>query len=65
MRRRKNALMLIARRGGANFCEKIVDSSPYTCRFDESKLREADYTADQWCDACVAADALKLPRSHS
>lgn len=35
---------------------------PYTCRDEGSgKTRDAQYTGDRWCDACIAADALRIP----
>jgi hypothetical protein len=35
---------------------------PYTCRDEGSgKTKDAQYGADQWCDACIAADALRVP----
>jgi hypothetical protein len=37
------------------------ECSNYTgcpCRFDASRTKDCYYTADRWCDACIANDAL-------
>lgn len=34
-------------------------TGPSTCREDASRTRRAEFTADAWCDPCVARDALE------
>ena len=51
--RMREALHWIARHG----CENYV--KPYTCRQDAGRSRDAQYGADQWCDACVAEAAIQ------
>jgi hypothetical protein len=46
-----NALRLIDRYGCTN-------NTSGRC-WDGGRTREAEYSDDQWCDACVAADALQ------
>lgn len=65
--RMAEALALIAARAGENHCENTVDyhrgePCTSTCRGSVGRTRRATYRADQWCDACVAADALGYPR---
>lgn len=52
-------LSIIAKRGGANRCEHTHDSSPDTCRSENSgRTRTARYLAEEWCSPCVAQDRL-------
>lgn len=55
----RDALQIILRRAGASGCEAST-SARSACRSPLSgRTRGARYCADQWCDACVAADALE------
>jgi hypothetical protein len=58
LRAAQDGLRVIAdRAAGANGCENYT--GPWTCRDPHSgRSREGQYGAEQWCDACVAADAL-------
>jgi len=39
-----------------NHCERYTSG---TCRGDRSLRRTAKYTADRWCDSCIATEALE------
>ena len=49
--RLRHGLRAIARKG----CERLVD--PSTCRQEKG-----GYPREQWCDGCIAAEALGFPR---
>ena len=48
--RMRLALREIARKG----CERLVD--PSTCRCENG------YPREEWCDGCIAAEGLAVPR---
>lgn len=62
--RMHEALMLIAENNGNgtdNHCSNYTGGSA-TCRKPNSgRTKDAEYGADRWCDACIAADGLGLP----
>jgi hypothetical protein len=49
--RMKRALEVIGRDG----CDRYTAVSGETCRTDGTRTIDAEYTADQWCSACIAA----------
>lgn len=61
----RDTLLLIARDGGDNYCEKTVSyynrkANTRSCRSNGRVRISDDGTYRQWCDACRAADALGL-----
>lgn len=51
-----DALLLIGGFGCTNFTHGHCARA--------GRLRDADFTADAWCDACIANEALRRPRGR-
>lgn len=55
-RRMREALLLIGGYGCENYTRNHCEAN--------GRIEDADFTADAWCDACIANAALGRPRGR-